>query len=383
MYCWGNEQAWSAGEMSPSPASFSVTAGAFGATPTKPSGVLSSNAFACTAVSEDGRASSRASATATPPSAVTTPTTPGRPKLCKFYAMGGGCTKGAHCPFSHELSVRASSAAAAKAGFVFVTGVANIQGAANVESPDEHQRAQSTQPGLNPTARAFDFVPFVERDENRPDDGAGNMAWGFEQQQAYHGASDHLVGHPQEGLYTASYRQPQPHHQHSHQPHFNDGSDAAGQGYHDGRYDGQQLGADSHYHAPHGGYGGGYGDQGMCSSGGGFDPQSGTYTPNAMTPPTFTERRRVPLLRREDAEMMPQPAFDYAARQAQAMRPPLELHTDHHYKDAPHVSPTARPRPPLQTLGNSTTGTAYHHRSHQQPQHQQQSEHFVPWQGVY
>jgi hypothetical protein len=271
------------------------------------------------------------------PAAVpTTPTTPVtltplRPRLCKFYSMGGGCTRGSDCPYSHELSVRASTAAAAKAGFVFVTGVANIGGATNVESP-EGQGAPATpfrspiqqqQQGLNPTAQAFEFVPQSYTDENSA---SGSSTWAVEHHnhgQAYHGASEHLVGHAQPPV---MYPEEQ-HWQHQH-----------------------------HHHQPQQGH-----EAGLFYGPG---PHQSHYMPamqHLETPPTFTQRRRVPYV--ELNEDIPQPVFDYASRHAQAMRPALELRGK---ANALSPVPTARPRPPLQALGNAAG-----------------DEHFVPWQGVY
>jgi len=232
---------------------------------------------------------------ATPPS-LTTPG--GRPRLCKFHSSGG-CAKGAECPFSHDLNVRASTSAAAKAGFVFVTGVANIAGAENIESP---QGGDGANCGLNPTAQAFS--------PDAPDCAVDGP-------QAYFGASEHLIGNPQQPL--------------------------------GGGYD------DDHHHQPQ------Y-HRGQWSG-----PASG-YVSNAATPPTYTQRRRVPYQRGALEEVAA--PLDFATRQQQALRPPLELPGSQKLGVSP--KPTERPRPPLQPQyanHNNSGGYGSHHQHHGEQQY--------------
>lgn len=288
---------------------------------------------------------------------IVSPTNGGRAKLCKFHA-NGGCVKGAECPFSHDLSIRASTTAAAKAGFVFVTGVANIVGAQNVESAEGGgaEAGCSTPTGLNPSARAF--APGSDSDTEN-NGYTGRHHYGGEgaevPSQTYFGASEHLVGHQ---------------------------------------------------HEQDGGFGGQV-------------PYRSGYTSNAATPPTYTQRRRVPITMNASARA--EEPLDFASRQQQALRPPLEISHSGANKVGVSPKPTERPRPPtgvsmmpaahhrpqgsaaydggyhndglqdhdagyagdeasMHGYYGGNGGEGYHHHHHHR---RQQPERFVPWQGFH
>lgn len=284
-----------------------------------------SSALANCASPKDSAASSYSSLIKPRPSAAVPPTTTSTARdVCKFFTSGG-CLKGVDCPFSHDLTVAAESQEAAKAGFMFVGSVANVNTGASSRTS-----TPTSIGGLNPEAPAFLY-------------GGGSDPENY-------GALYHA---PQGASYAGPYAAPQelPSSWHpqlpiaSHGSYYGAAAEMLGEPLPDHRY-----------------------------------PTAGTYDtvvsapmPSVVcpvTPPSYTTRRRIP----DGAVLAPPPVFqlppmDYESRQQQAMRPALDTVIST-VKVATNsasaaVMPSSRPRPPLQTLHTA-----------------QGAERFVPFAGV-
>lgn len=274
--------------------------------------------------------------------------------MCKFHA-NGGCTKGDECPFSHDLTVQASTRADADAGFVFVSGVANLGGSKRSspsyvpgdDAPWQQQPGSSngagTPAGLNPDAPTFQYGPAIFNGD----------AYGQGEDGAYDGVAHQYADGEQHGYDDQNTV-----------PHM------GWQGDHGGAYYPDSSTSPVEFYPRDSGYG--YDDERMRGMPAGSSarefPQWDPSQAQGETPPTFTTRRRVPTVGSCDGT-----ALDFNHRQSQAMRPPLPVPrtkanaspsssaptspaaapaTPVMVSDAP---PSSRPRPPLRQHATSAT----------------------------